>query len=95
LLRQYWALQHSSRRGLYEACRDHTPVLALSGQMPRQLQGLDYFQATDRDLSFGDVLLYTETVSSPAQAPAIIHQAIATAYAVPIVPMPPIQRGSL
>ncbi len=67
--------------GLYEACRDHAPVLALSGQMPRQLQGLDYFQATDPDLLFRDVALYTETISSPAQAPAVIHQAIATAYA--------------
>ncbi len=67
--------------GLYEACRDHAPVLALSGQMPRQLQGLDYFQATDPDLLFRDVSLYTETISSPAQAPAVIHQAIAAAYA--------------
>jgi pyruvate dehydrogenase (quinone) len=67
--------------GLYEACRDHAPVLALSGQMPRQLQGLDYFQATDPDLLFRDVALYTETISSPSQAPAVIHQAIAAAYA--------------
>jgi pyruvate dehydrogenase (quinone) len=67
--------------GLYEACRDHAPVLALSGQMPRQLQGLDYFQATDPDLLFRDVALYTETISSSAQAPAVIHQAIAAAYA--------------
>src|ERR1700758_3619615 len=67
--------------GLYEACRDHAPVLALSGQMPRQLQGLDYFQATDPDLLFRDVSLYTETISSPEQAPAVIHQAIAAAYA--------------
>src|SRR6201997_4581002 len=67
--------------GLYEACRDHAPVLALSGQMPRQLQGLDYFQATDTDLLFRDVSLYTETISSPEQAPAVIHQAIAAAYA--------------
>ena len=29
---------------------------------------------------FRDVSLYTETVSSPAQAPAVIHQAIAAAY---------------
>jgi pyruvate dehydrogenase (quinone) len=67
--------------GLYEACRDHAPVLALSGQMPRQLQGIDYFQTTHPDLLFRDVSLYTETVSSPAQAPAVIHQAIAAAYA--------------
>jgi thiamine pyrophosphate-dependent acetolactate synthase large subunit-like protein len=67
--------------GLYEASRDHAPVLALSGDMPRQLEGIDYFQATNPDLLFRDVSLYTETVSSPAQAPAVIHQAIATAYA--------------
>jgi pyruvate dehydrogenase (quinone) len=67
--------------GLYEANRDHAPVLALSGDMPRKLQGTDYFQATDPNLLFRDVSLYTETISSPAQAPAVIHQAIATAYA--------------
>jgi pyruvate dehydrogenase (quinone) len=67
--------------GLYEASRDYAPVLALSGQMPRELQGIDYFQATNPDLLFRDVSLYTETISSPAQAPAVIHQAIAAAYA--------------
>src|SRR6202051_1556953 len=67
--------------GLYEACRDHAPVLALSGQMPRQLRGTDFFQATEPDLLFRDVSLYTQTVSSPEQAPAVFHQAIAAAYA--------------
>jgi thiamine pyrophosphate-dependent acetolactate synthase large subunit-like protein len=67
--------------GLYEASRDHAPVLALSGDMPRKMQGTDYIQTTDTDLLFRDVSLYTETVSSPAQAPAAIHQAIAAAYA--------------
>ena len=67
--------------GLYEASHDHAPVLAISGEMPRQLQGIDYFQATNPNLLFRDVSLYTETISSPAQAPAVIHQAIAAAYA--------------
>src|ERR1700758_4986404 len=67
--------------GLYEARNDHAPVLALSGQMPRQLQGIDYFQTTNPDMLFRDVSLYTETISSAAQAPAVIHQAIAAAYA--------------
>ena len=67
--------------GLYEASRDHAPVLALSGEMPRKLQGTEYFQATDTNTLFRDVSLYTETISSPAQAPAVIHQAIAAAYA--------------
>ena len=67
--------------GLYEASRDHAPVLALSGDMPRKLHGIDFIQTTEPDLLFRDVSLYTETVSSPAQAPAVIHQAIAAAYA--------------
>jgi pyruvate dehydrogenase (quinone) len=67
--------------GLYEAARDHAPVLALSGDMPRKLRGIDYVQSTEPDLLFRDVSLYTETVSSPAQAPCVVHQAIAAAYA--------------
>src|SRR5271166_5437897 len=60
--------------GLYEACRDHAPVLALSGDMPRKCQGTDFIQATAPDLLFRDVSLYTETIFSPAQAPGVIHQ---------------------
>jgi len=67
--------------GLYEAARDHAPVLALSGDMPRKLRGIEFFQNSTPDLLFRDVSLYTETVSSPAQAPGAFHQAIATAYA--------------
>src|ERR1700751_1024127 len=52
--------------GLYEANRDHAPVLAISGDMPRQLEGIDYFQATSPNMLFRDVSLYTETVTSPA-----------------------------
>jgi pyruvate dehydrogenase (quinone) len=66
--------------GLYEASHDHAPVLALSGDMPRKKQGVDFIQATKPDLLFRDVCLYTETISSPEQAPGVIHQAIAAAY---------------
>src|ERR1700692_2358689 len=65
--------------GLYEASRDHAPVLALSGEMPRKLKGIDFFQSTEPDLLFRDVSLYTPTISSPAQAATVIHQAIAAA----------------
>jgi len=67
--------------GLYEAGGDHAPVLALSGDMPRKMQGTDYIQTTEPNLLFRDVSLYTGTISTPAQAPAVIHQAIAAAYA--------------
>jgi pyruvate dehydrogenase (quinone) len=69
--------------GLYEASRDHAPVLALSGDMPRKMKGTDFFQTTQPDLLFRDVSLYTETISTSAQAPGVIHQAIAAAYAGP------------
>src|SRR5215467_2633302 len=67
--------------GLYEAARDHAPVLALSGDMPSRLRGTDFVQTTDPNMLFRDVCLYTETIATPAQAPAVIHQAIAAAYA--------------
>ncbi len=67
--------------GLYEASREHAPVLAISGDMARKMQGTEYFQATDTNLLFRDVSLYTDTISLPAQAPGVIHQAIAAAYA--------------
>src|ERR1700735_410064 len=69
--------------GLYEACRDHAPVLAISGDMVRKMHGVDFIQTTAPDLLFRDVSLYTETITSPAQAAAVIHQAIAAAYAGP------------
>ena len=49
--------------------------------MPRKMQGIDYIQTTDTNLLFHDASLYSETISSAAQAPAVIHQAIAAAYA--------------
>src|ERR1700756_6061056 len=47
--------------GLYEAARDHAPVLAISGDMARPNLGTDYIQTTKPDLLFRDVALYTET----------------------------------
>jgi pyruvate dehydrogenase (quinone) len=69
--------------GLYEAARDHAPVLALSGEMARAMKGTDFFQTTEPDLLFRDVALYTQTISTAAQAPGVIHAAIAAAYAGP------------
>src|ERR1700680_5153959 len=69
--------------GLYEASRDHAPVLALSGDVARAMQGPDFIQPPEPDLLFRDVSLYTQPISSPAQAPAVIHQAISAAYAGP------------
>ena len=67
--------------GLYEASRDHAPVLAISGDMARPNLGTDFIQTTKPDLLFRDVALYTEAIVDPAQAGKVIHQAIAAAYA--------------
>jgi pyruvate dehydrogenase (quinone) len=67
--------------GLYEANKDHAPVLAISGDVPLASRGIDYLQEDNPNLLFRDVALYTQMVASPAQAPSVIHQAIATAYA--------------
>jgi pyruvate dehydrogenase (quinone)/pyruvate oxidase len=66
--------------GLYEARKDHAPVLAISGDVPLAKRGLDYLQENDPNLLFRDVALYTQMVASGEEAPAVIHQAIAHAY---------------
>ncbi|MDB5777520.1 MAG: poxB [Herbaspirillum sp.] len=67
--------------GLYEAKKDHAPVLAISGGVPAGKRGLDYLQENTPDLLFRDVAVYTQTVISAEQAPQVFHQAIAQAYA--------------
>lgn len=67
--------------GLYEARKDHAPVLAISGGVPAARRGTDYLQENTPDILFRDVACYTQTVTSAEQAPAVFHQAIAQAYA--------------
>lgn len=66
--------------GLYEARKDHAPVLAISGGVPSKLRGTDYLQENNPDLLFRDVAVYTQTLGVAEQAPAVFHQAIAEAY---------------
>ncbi|GGC73411.1 thiamine pyrophosphate-binding protein [Undibacterium terreum] len=66
--------------GLYEAHKDHAPVLAISGGVPATQRGNDYLQENSPDLLFRDVAVYTQTLASPDQAAHVFHQAIARAY---------------
>lgn len=66
--------------GLYEACKDHAPVLAISGGVPASRRGIDYLQENNPDLLFRDVACYTQTIIDPAQAMQVVRQAIAQAY---------------
>lgn len=69
--------------GLYEARKDHAPVLAISGGVPSALRGTDYLQEDDPVSLFRDVSVYSELLASAEQAAAVIQQAIAMAYAAP------------
>lgn len=66
--------------GLYEAAKDHAPVLAISGDVSLAKRGTDGLQENSPNLLFRDVALYSETVVSGEQAPAVFQQAIAHAY---------------
>ncbi len=66
--------------GLYEAAKDHAPVLAISGDVPLEQRGTDALQENAPNLLFRDVSLYTQMVASGEQAPGVFHQAIAHAY---------------
>jgi len=66
--------------GLYEARKDHAPVLAISGGVASAKRGTDYLQEDAPVALFGDVAVYSEIIASPQQAASVIHQAIAQAY---------------
>jgi pyruvate dehydrogenase (quinone) len=66
--------------GLYEASHDHAPVLAIAGDVPTRLGGIDYLQAADHVQAFRDVCVYAASINSADAAPAQIHEAIAAAY---------------
>jgi thiamine pyrophosphate-dependent acetolactate synthase large subunit-like protein len=66
--------------GLYEARHDHAPVLAIAGDVPTELAGIDYLQAADHVQAFRDACVYSASIISAEAAPAQIHEAIAAAY---------------
>src|ERR1700753_1799407 len=62
--------------GLYDAKKSHAPVLALCGQVPLAELGSDFFQEVDNDALFSDVAGFSRTVSSAAQLPGLLEQAV-------------------
>src|SRR6201994_2562077 len=68
--------------GLYEARHDHAPVLAIAGDIPTSMNGIDYLQAADHVQSFRDACVYAGAVTSPDGAAGQIHEAISAAYAL-------------
>jgi pyruvate dehydrogenase (quinone) len=69
--------------GLYDARKSHAPVLALCGQVPLPEIGSDFFQEVNNDAVFSDVAEFCATVTSPAQMPGLLEQAVQSALAAP------------
>jgi len=66
--------------GLYEARHDHAPVLAIAGDVPTSLAGIDHLQAANHVQAFRDACVYATSIVAADAAPAQIHEAIAAAY---------------
>jgi pyruvate oxidase len=67
--------------GLYDAKLDKVPVLAITGQVESDLLGTDSFQEVKLERLFDDVAVYNQRIMSAEQLPAVVNQAIRTAYA--------------
>src|SRR6478672_10242749 len=67
--------------GLYDAKKSHAPVLAICGQVPSEEMGSDFFQEVDNDRLFADVAVFARTVTSAAQMPHLLEQAVNAANA--------------
>jgi pyruvate dehydrogenase (quinone) len=67
--------------GLYDAKKSRAPVLAICGQVPSAEIGTDFFQEVDNNAVFADVALWSQTLTSPAQLPHLLEQAVNAAYA--------------
>ncbi|MGB9937276.1 MAG: thiamine pyrophosphate-dependent enzyme [Methanobacterium sp.] len=62
--------------GLYDAKLDHSPVLALTGMVKRQMIGPGSFQEIDQHSFFEPVTVYNETLMSKKQTVSLITLAI-------------------
>ncbi len=67
--------------GLYNAKKERTPVIAITGQIPQKQQGTNYFQEVDLKKVFDDVCDYQAIIRTPEQAPMVIQRAIKIALA--------------
>lgn len=69
--------------GLYDANRNRVPVLAIASHIPSAQIGTQFFQETHPDRLFLECSVYSEMISSPAQAGRVIRSAIHHAYGAP------------
>jgi len=67
--------------GLYDARLDHAPVLAITGMQETSVLGTGYQQEVNLDKVYADVADYDQMIYNPAQLPAVVDNAVRTAYA--------------
>lgn len=65
--------------GLYDANRNHAPVLAIVTDVPNMYAGLSYFQATTPMRLYEDCSIFCERLSTPQQMPLLLQEAMQTA----------------
>lgn len=66
--------------GLYDAREDHVPMLAIIGQFGTDGLNWDTFQEMNENPIYEDVAVYNRQVSTAAQLPHVIDEAIRQAY---------------
>ncbi len=62
--------------GLYNAKKEKSPVVAITGQIPIEHLGTNYHQEADLKKIFDDVCRYQAVIRSPEEAPRVILRAI-------------------
>ncbi|MDZ7778177.1 MAG: thiamine pyrophosphate-binding protein [Bacteroidales bacterium] len=62
--------------GLYNAKKERSPVLAITGQIPVEHLGTNYFQEVDLNKVFDDICEYQAIIRSPKEAPKVILRAM-------------------
>jgi len=67
--------------GLYDAYKDHAPVLAITGAPVSDLVGTDYTQEIDTILLLQEATVYNEVITGPHQAKTVVDLAIRAALA--------------
>src|SRR5271168_1661109 len=65
--------------GLFDCHRNRVPVLAIAAHVPSSEIGSGYFQETHPEILFRECSHYCQLVSSPAQMPRVLEQAIRAA----------------
>ena len=68
--------------GLYDAKKSHAPVLAICGQVPSPEIGTNFFQEIDNNALFADVAVWSQTLTSAAQLPHLLEQAVNAAQSM-------------